>query len=147
MSLTKLGNNIFINLFPSRESLVSDIPSRDRKTANLFLQCSFYLLQGCALCILFAGLWVRGTRQPHLYSSPSSSRSSSSNKLPPRPISLSPPPSSPKRGNNDRGATLFNLYMNAIAVQYTPPLQYKWKSSNADSSSIIFWVLKADLYF
>ncbi len=39
MWLTKLflvGN---IKLFPSRESLVSDIPSGDGKTANLFLQC------------------------------------------------------------------------------------------------------------
>jgi len=28
-----------IKLFPSRESLVSDIPAGDRKTANLFFQC------------------------------------------------------------------------------------------------------------
>jgi hypothetical protein len=28
-----------IKLFPPRESLVSDIPAGDRKTANLFLQC------------------------------------------------------------------------------------------------------------
>jgi hypothetical protein len=28
-----------IKLFPARESLASDIPAGDRKTANLFLQC------------------------------------------------------------------------------------------------------------
>jgi hypothetical protein len=27
-------------LFPPRESLVSDIPAGDRKTDNLFLQCT-----------------------------------------------------------------------------------------------------------
>ncbi len=42
MSLTKLfclwvG---IITLFPARESLVSDIPAGDGKTANLFLQCN-----------------------------------------------------------------------------------------------------------
>jgi hypothetical protein len=39
MSLTKLslaGNN---EIMPSRESLGSDIPARDGKIANLFLQC------------------------------------------------------------------------------------------------------------
>ncbi len=39
MSLTKLslaGNNVSI---PGQESLVSDIQARDRKTANIFLQC------------------------------------------------------------------------------------------------------------
>jgi hypothetical protein len=39
MSLNKIslaGNN----LFPSRESLVSDIPAGDEKIANLFLQCA-----------------------------------------------------------------------------------------------------------
>ncbi len=41
MSLTKLslaGNNQ-ITVFPAWENLVSDIPARDRKIANLFLQC------------------------------------------------------------------------------------------------------------
>ncbi len=40
MSLTKLslmGNNL---LFPAKESLISDIPAGDGKTANLFLQCT-----------------------------------------------------------------------------------------------------------
>ncbi len=40
ISLTKLslaGN--FYKLFPSRESLVNDIPAGDGKTAVLFLQC------------------------------------------------------------------------------------------------------------
>jgi hypothetical protein len=32
-----------MKLFPSRESLVSDIPAGDGKTANLFLQCTFFL--------------------------------------------------------------------------------------------------------
>jgi hypothetical protein len=43
MSQTKLsldGNHLLIPV-PSRESLVSDIPAGDRKTANLFLQCLF----------------------------------------------------------------------------------------------------------
>jgi hypothetical protein len=43
MSLTKLslgGNyDVIYKLFPSRESLVSDIPAGDGKMANLFLQC------------------------------------------------------------------------------------------------------------
>jgi hypothetical protein len=30
-----------IKLFPSRESLVIDIPAGDGKTANLFLQCTY----------------------------------------------------------------------------------------------------------
>jgi hypothetical protein len=41
MSQTKLsleGNNINIPVFPPRENLVSDIPTGDGKTANLFLQ-------------------------------------------------------------------------------------------------------------
>jgi hypothetical protein len=42
MSLTKLslgGNyDVIYKLFPSRESLVSDIPAGDGKMANLFLQ-------------------------------------------------------------------------------------------------------------
>jgi hypothetical protein len=33
------GREYVIKLFPARESLVSDIPAGDRKTANLFLQC------------------------------------------------------------------------------------------------------------
>ncbi len=32
-----------IKLFPAREGLVSDIPAGDGKTANLFLQCSFWI--------------------------------------------------------------------------------------------------------
>jgi hypothetical protein len=44
MSLTKLslgGNyDVIYKLFPSRESLVSDIPAGDVKMANLFLQCT-----------------------------------------------------------------------------------------------------------
>ena len=43
MSLTKLslgGNyDVIYKLFPSRDSLVSDIPAGDGKMANLFLQC------------------------------------------------------------------------------------------------------------
>ncbi len=45
MSLTELsqeGNNYIIKLTklsPARNSLVSDIPAGDGKTANLFLQC------------------------------------------------------------------------------------------------------------
>jgi len=38
MSLTKLSlarNNLFINLFPAMESLVSDIPDGDGEIANL----------------------------------------------------------------------------------------------------------------
>jgi hypothetical protein len=34
-------------LFPARESLVSDIPSGDGKTANLFLQCRTLCLYEC----------------------------------------------------------------------------------------------------
>jgi hypothetical protein len=41
MSLTK--PSLIINLFPARESLVSDIPAGDGKIENLFLQCSFGL--------------------------------------------------------------------------------------------------------
>jgi hypothetical protein len=48
MSLTKLslgGNHdVIYKLFPPRESLVSDIPAVDGKTANLYLQCSEQLL-------------------------------------------------------------------------------------------------------
>jgi hypothetical protein len=33
-----------IKLFPARESLVSDIPARDGKIIDLFLQCILYLL-------------------------------------------------------------------------------------------------------
>jgi hypothetical protein len=43
MSITKLslaGNNIIIL---ARESLIRDIPSGDRKIANLFLQCTVWL--------------------------------------------------------------------------------------------------------
>jgi hypothetical protein len=43
MSLTKLslgGNyDVIFKLFPSRESLVIDIPAGDGKMANIFLQC------------------------------------------------------------------------------------------------------------
>ncbi len=39
MSLTKLSLAGINQLFPVRESLVSDIPARDRKTDKLFLQC------------------------------------------------------------------------------------------------------------
>ncbi len=40
MLLTKLSQACgVIKLFPARESLVSDIPAGDGKTANLFLQC------------------------------------------------------------------------------------------------------------
>jgi hypothetical protein len=39
MSLTKLSLWAgIIKLFPSRESLISDIPARDRKMVNLFLK-------------------------------------------------------------------------------------------------------------
>ncbi len=48
MSLTKLslgGNcDVIYKLFPSRESLVSDIPAGDGKMANLFLQCTAILV-------------------------------------------------------------------------------------------------------
>ncbi len=44
MALTKLslgGNNdVIYNLFPSRESLVSDIPAGDGNIEKLFLRCS-----------------------------------------------------------------------------------------------------------
>jgi hypothetical protein len=44
VSLTKLslgGNNdVIYELFPARESLVSDIPAGDGKIVNLFLQCN-----------------------------------------------------------------------------------------------------------
>jgi hypothetical protein len=39
MSLTKLSWPGIIKIVPARESLVSDIPAGDGKTANLFLQC------------------------------------------------------------------------------------------------------------
>jgi hypothetical protein len=39
MSLTKLFLDRIIKLFPSRESMVRDIPPGDGKMANLFLQC------------------------------------------------------------------------------------------------------------
>ncbi len=48
MSLTKLsqgGNyDVIYKLFPSRESLVSDIPAGDGKMANLFLQCTVKII-------------------------------------------------------------------------------------------------------
>jgi hypothetical protein len=44
MSLTKL-------LFPARESLVSDIPAGDGKTANLFF--TVYVLSIQSTCIIF----------------------------------------------------------------------------------------------
>jgi hypothetical protein len=40
ISPTKLSVGGIIKFFPSRESLVSDIPAGDRKIANLFLQCN-----------------------------------------------------------------------------------------------------------
>jgi hypothetical protein len=40
MSLTNSPWLGIIKLFPPRESLVSNIPARDRKTDNLFLQCT-----------------------------------------------------------------------------------------------------------
>ncbi len=49
MSLTKLslaGKNS-ITPVPTRESLVSDIPAGDGRTANLFLQCTLYQQRTC----------------------------------------------------------------------------------------------------
>ncbi len=44
MSLTKLSLAENIYILSARESLVSDIPARDRKIVNLFLQCELQLV-------------------------------------------------------------------------------------------------------
>jgi hypothetical protein len=41
MSLTKLSLNGNILIIPARESLVSDIPAGDGKTANLFYSATY----------------------------------------------------------------------------------------------------------